>query len=204
MFSNIFKTKERQVWALSLLALGAIMGLIGSFVLSTEAIELAKNANAQLPCSLNSVFNCAAVGNHPTAHVFGFPNAFIGLMTLPVMLTIAVAALMGAKFPKPFMFMAEIGALAGVVFAGWMFLVSFNIIQIFCPWCLTVDVAMLIIFLALTHYNILEGNLYLNDTASDKARRFVKKGFDVLAGVILVVGVIAAIIVKYGSVLWGQ
>ncbi len=204
MFSKYFMNKEeRRVWPLSLLALGAVVGLLASFVLSTEAIDLAKNSQVELPCSLNAVINCAAVGLHPTAHVFGFPNAFIGMMTLPVMLTIAVAALMGTKFPKSFMFMAELGAIVGVVFAGWMFLVSYNVIEILCPWCLTVDAAMLVIFLALTHYNIREGNLYLNDKMDKFARSFVSKGFDILFGVITIFACIAAVVLKFGQALWG-
>lgn len=204
MFSKLLKDKEeRRVWPLSLLALGAIVGLLASFVLSTEAIDLAKNSQVELPCSLNAVINCAAVGSHPTAHVFGFPNAFIGMVTLPVMITIAIAALMGVRFPKPFMFMAELGALVGVIFAGWMFLVSYNVIEILCPWCLTTDAAMLMIFLSLTHYNIREENLYLSGKADKLAHWFINKGFDILLGVVIAFCSIAAIVLKFGPALWG-
>ena len=40
------------------------------------------------------------MANHWSAAILGFPNSFIGVMTLPVMVTIAVALLAGAKFPK--------------------------------------------------------------------------------------------------------
>lgn len=202
MFSNIFKDKERRVWSLSLLAVAAITGIVASFVLSTEAIELAKNANASLPCSVNAVVDCAAVGSHPTASIFGFPNAFVGLLTLPVMLTIAVAALMGTKFPRPFMFMAELGALAGVVFAAWMLYVSFHVIQVLCPWCLTTDVAMIVLFFALTRYNIQENNLYLPKTTNERAQKFVKQGFDILLALLVFVAMAAALILKFGSALF--
>lgn len=202
MFSKLISVEKRHIWTLSALIVGAAAALVASFVLSTEAIQLAKNANTVLPCSLNAVINCAAVGAHPSASIFGFPNAFVGMVTLPVMLVIAVAVLMGTKFPKPFMFMAEIGALAGAVFATWMFYVSYTVIQVLCPWCLTTDVAMLVILFALTRYNILEENLYLGKRANVRAQQFIKKGFDLLAGVLVIVAVTAAIILKFGQTLF--
>lgn len=202
MLSKLFPVRKQHIWILVLLASASAAGLLASFVLSTEAIELAKNADAVLPCSLNAALNCATVGIHPTASIFGFPNAFIGMMTMPVMLTIAVAALMGTKFPKPFMLMAEIGAMAGVVFAVWMFYVSYTVIQVLCPWCLTTDIAMVVLFVALTRYNILEGNLYLSGRAEASARKFVEQGFDILVGLLIVVAAAALIIVKFGQILF--
>ena len=97
MFSKLLPVEKRHIWTLSALAIGAFLGIVASFVLSTEALELAKNSNAVLSCNLNAVVNCASVGLHPSASIFGFPNAFLGVMTLPIILVIAVAILMGEK-----------------------------------------------------------------------------------------------------------
>ena len=202
MLSKLFPAKKEHIWTLILFAVASATGLLAAFVLSTEAIELAKNADAVLPCSLNAALNCATVGAHPTASIFGFPNAFIGMLTMPVMLTIAVAALMGTKFPRPFMLMAELGAIAGVVFAVWMFYVSYTVIQVLCPWCLTTDIAMVVLFVALTRYNILEGNLYLSGRSEAAARKFVGQGFDILAGLLVIVAAAVLIILKFGQTLF--
>lgn len=202
MFSRFFAAKKEHIWTLVLFAVSSATGLIAAFVLSTEAIELAKNANATLPCSLNAALNCAAVGAHPTASIFGFPNAFVGMLTMPVMLTIAIAALMGTRFPRPFMFMAQLGAAAGVIFAAWMFYVSYTVIQVLCPWCLTTDIAMVVLFISLTRYNILEGNLYLSKRIDTIARKFVAQGFDTLVGVLVIVLATALIILKFGQTLF--
>lgn len=202
MFSRLFPAKKEHIWTLVLLAVASATGLLAAFVLSTEAIELAKNANAVLPCSLNAALNCATVGAHPSASIFGFPNAFIGMMTMPVMLTVAVAALMGAKLPRPFMLMAELGAIAGAMFAIWMFYVSYTVIQVLCPWCLTTDIAMVVLLVALTRYNVLEGNLYLNGRVDATARRFVSQGFDILVGFLVIVTAAALVIIKFGQTLF--
>jgi hypothetical protein len=109
---------------------------------------------------------------------------------------------MGVKFPKSFMFMAELGAAGGVLFALWMFYVSYTVIQVLCPWCLTTDIAMLLIFFSLTRYNIQEKNLYLGKRADAFAQHFVRQGFDALSGVILVVAAAAMIILKFGQTLF--
>lgn len=177
----------------------AALGLLTSFVLSLEAITLAAHPNAELACSINAVLNCAAVGSDPSASVFGFPNTFIGMMAFPVMITIAVAALMGAKFPKPFLFGGFLGSVVGIVFAGWMLYTSFFVIQILCPWCLTLDVAMIGLFVMMFRIAVNERALYVSKQTQKKLEMFSNKDFDILVGVIAVISIAAAIIAKYGS-----
>mgnify|MGYP000161294020 CR=1 FL=1 len=83
-------SKRRQFAALALL-LGSGLGLLASFVLSIEALTLAKNSHAVLNCDLNAAISCSVVANHWSAALLGFPNSFIGMMTLPVMVKIGRA-----------------------------------------------------------------------------------------------------------------
>ena len=186
-------SKRRQLAALALL-LGSGLGLLASFVLSIEALTLAKNSHAALNCDLNSVISCSAVANHWSATLLGFPNSFIGMMTLPVMVTIGVALLAGAKLPKWFMWGAQLGAVAGLLFAGWMFYMSYVEIGALCPWCLTLDAGMLLIFYGLTRHNI------LNKIIEHRGlRRFVDQGYDTLVLASVAALIIMAILAKFGS-----
>ena len=186
-------SKRRQLAVLALL-LGSGLGLLASFVLSIEALTLAKNSHAALNCDLNSVISCSAVANHWSATLLGFPNSFIGMMTLPVMVTIAVALLAGTKFPKWFMWGAQLGAVAGLLFAGWMFYMSYVEIGALCPWCLTLDAGMLLIFYGLTRHNV------LNKIIEHRGlRRFVDQGYDTLVLASVAALVIMAILAKFGS-----
>ncbi len=99
----------------------ACLSLYASFVLSTDAIRLAANPKVGLPCNLNEVINCSAVARSWQAGLFGFPNAFLGLMAEPVVITIAVASLAGVRFPRGFMLAAQIVYGLGFVFAYWLF-----------------------------------------------------------------------------------
>lgn len=204
IFSRWFgsqKNARDNMWIFSVLTVGAGLGTLGSFVLSIEAIELAKNADAVLSCSINAVLNCAAVGNHPSAQLLGFPNSFIGLATMPVMLAIAVAGLMGAKFPKLFTKLAQLGAVFGLLFAIWMFYMSYSVIGILCPWCLTVDVGMIMIYFAITRYNVRENNLIVSGLGA-KLQPYFAKDYDKAAMIGMIVIAIVMIILKFGDSLF--
>ena len=188
---------KRQNLAAFIMLAGSALGLLASFMLSIEALILAKNSHAVLSCDLNSVLSCSTVANHWSATILGFPNSFIGVMALPVMVTIAVALLAGAKFPKWFMQAAQAGAVAGVVFAAWMFYMSYIEIGALCPWCLTLDVGMTLIFFGLTRYNILRKNISWRG-----AQKFVSGGYDALIAVSVIVLVVVAIIAKFGGQLF--
>lgn len=191
------KDLKRQNLAAFIMLIGSALGLLASFMLSIEALILAKNSHAVLSCDLNSVLSCSTVANHWSATILGFPNSFIGVMTLPVMVTIAVALLASAKFPKWFMQAAQAGAVAGMAFATWMFYMSYIEIGALCPWCLTLDVGMTLIFFGLTRYNILRKNISWRG-----AQKFVSGGYDALIAVSVIILVVVAIIAKFGGQLF--
>lgn len=155
----------------------AIISLIAAWVLSYDAIVLAANPNAELACSINSIFDCAKVGTTWQANVFGFPNAFLGLISEPVVMTIAVASLCKVRFPRWFMLTANICYFLGVIFAYWLLYQSTFVIGALCPWCLTVTLSTTFVFTSMTQWNIHENNLFLPERAQAKALAFVKGGW---------------------------
>lgn len=152
------------------------LSLIASFVLSHDAIILAADPNAILDCSINPWLDCAKVGTTWQASVLGFPNAFLGMIAEPVVMTIAVASLWGTKFPRWFMFTANVVYLLGVIFAYWLLFQSTYVINALCPWCILVTISTTFVFISMTHWNILENNLYLKPKAHEKAVKFARGG----------------------------
>lgn len=203
---NYFTHEDKKLrdnrWIFASMLVGAIASLIASFVLSVEAIELAKNADAVLACNFNAVLNCATVGLHPSAHLFGFPNSFLGLIAEPIVITVAIAGLAGTKFPRLFMFVAQIGYTLGLIFAFWLFGMSYFVIGALCPWCLLVTATTTFVWFAITRYNIREGNLYLSAKIEKKLHQFIDKDYDkvILFGVVFIL--VAAILGKYGPYLF--
>lgn len=202
-FTHEDKTLRDNRWIFGSMLVGSILSLIAALVLSVEAIELAKNPNAVLSCSINVVLNCATVNSHPSAFLFGFPNSFLGLITEPIVITVAIAGLAGIKFPRSFMFAAQVGYTLGLIFALYLFAVSFFVIGALCPWCLLVTLTTILVWFAITRYNIRENNLYLPRNIQKRLHLWVERDFDKLLMWSLVVFLIAAILLKYGEGLLG-
>lgn len=200
---EFFTHKDRNLrdnrWIFISMLVGALLSLLAAFVLSVESIQLAKNPDAQLSCSINIVLNCATVAKHPSANLLGFPNSFIGMMAEPVVITVAIAGLAGIAFPRRFMFVAQIGYTLGLIFAWYLFYTSFVVIGALCPWCLLVTLTTTMVWFAITRYNTREENLYLPKKASKTLQGWIAKDYDKFMLASIVVVAIAAIIIKYGD-----
>jgi len=190
-------------WIFASMLVGALLSLLAAFVLSVEAIQLAKNPNASLSCSVNVVLNCATVAKHPTSELFGFPNSFLGMIAEPVVITVAIAGLAGIAFPRRFMFSAQIGYTLGLIFAIYLFFTSMFVIGALCPWCLLVTASTIFVWFSITRYNIRENNLYLPKKIQKAAHTFIEKDYDKVVLGSLIVAIVAGILLKYGDGLLG-
>ena len=198
-FRHNDKKERDNRWIFASMLVGSVLSLLASFVLSVEALELAKNPDATLSCSINVVLNCATVAAHPTAELFGFPNAFLGLIAEPVVITVAIAGLSGIRFGRRFMFAAQIGYSLGFIFAYYLLYTSYFIIGALCPWCLLVTLTTTLVWFAITRFNIRENNLYLPKKLQRTLHRFIERDYDKLVMWGLIVFIILAIVVKYGD-----
>lgn len=170
------------------------LGLIASFVLSVEAITLAKDPFAQLSCDLSDKISCATVGLSWQASLLGFPNAFLGLVTEPVVITLAVAALGGVRFPRWFMVTAQVFYAIGFVFAIWLFFQAYFVIGALCPWCLLITVTTTLVFASMTRVNLMDNNVGLSPRAHERVVAWLRIGVDTWV-VILLIAVMAAMVV---------
>lgn len=198
MFNLFRHARQRSdVWIFTTMAISAALSLIASFVLSVESIEIVKNPDAALSCSINEIINCASVMKHPSSDLFGFPNPFLGLMTEPIVITVAIAGLAGVRFPRPFMMAAQVGYAAGLIFAYYLFFVSVFEIGALCPWCLLVTLSTTLVFASLLHYNIREDNLYLSEKTSKRLKEWVNKGYDRFVTAVTLAALTFVVLFKY-------
>lgn len=193
------ETVKSNRWIFGTMLVFGVVGLIAAFILAVEKIHLLQDPTAELSCSINVVLNCASVMETWQSSLFGFPNPLIGLMTYPVVITIAVAGLAGVRFPRPFMFAAQIGYGLGLIFAYWLFFESVYVIQILCPWCLFVTAATTLLFDSLLRYNLRENNLYLSKAAHKKALAFLKKDYDKVLVAVWLLLMIVLVFLQFGE-----
>lgn len=173
----------------------SIIGLIAALVLSIDAVALAANPDVVLSCNINSKISCGTVGTSWQANLLGFPNAYLGLMAEPVVITLAVAGLGGVRFPRWFMLLAQAVYAIGFVFAYWLFFQSYFVIGALCPWCLTITVTTTLVFMSLTRINILEGNF--GEAVRQKLAYPLKVGADIAVTVILIAILAAMVLTRY-------
>ncbi|MGO3814777.1 MAG: vitamin K epoxide reductase family protein [Cellulosimicrobium funkei] len=178
-----------------------LLSLTAAFVLSYYAVLLAGDPGAVLSCDVNTVLSCGTVAQSWQAQVFGFPNAFLGVVAEPIVITTAVAALGGTRFPRWFLFAAQCVYLLGVVFAYWLFYQSMFVIGALCPWCLLITVSTTLVFASLLHWNVLEDNLYLPRGAQARLLGFVRSGAYGYLVAAWLVGLAALVLLKYGPAL---
>ena len=180
----------------------SIIGLIASLVLSVEALALAEDPLAELGCNINAVLSCGTVGASWQASLLGFPNAYLGLIAEPVVITLAVAALGGVRFPRWFMLSAQVVYFIGFAFAYWLFYQSYFVIGALCPWCLTITVTTTLVFVSMTRVNLLDNNFRLSAGAYTTISGWLRAGADTLGAILLFAVLIAMIVLKYGSALF--
>jgi uncharacterized membrane protein len=176
--------------------IGSLIGLVASFVLAVDALILAADPNAIFSCDINSKISCGTVGTSWQANLLGFPNAYLGLISEPVVITVAIAALGGVVFPRWFMVTAQAFYSIGFAFAYWLFFQSFFVIGALCPWCLTITVTTTLVFFSITRVNILNGNLRFG-RATPKVQSLVKGWVDVYVMIIILAVFAAMVVVRY-------
>ena len=200
---RVRRLRHANGWIYGTMLVSACLSLTASFVLSVDAMRLAADPGAALSCNINAVISCGTVASSWQAHLFGFPNAFLGLVAEPVVITIAVASLGGVRFPRWFMFSAQVVYTIGVLFAYWLLYQSMFHIGALCPWCLLITVSTTLVFATLTHINLREGNLFLPSAANSTLAGAVKADLDVVVVTIWLLILALAVVLKYGSALFG-
>jgi uncharacterized membrane protein len=180
------------------MAVSGVLGLLTSFVLSIEAWRLAADPDLALGCDLSSVVSCTAVAKTWQAQLLGFPNAFLGIAFEVVVITVAVAAMGGVRFPRWFMLATQALYTVALAFAWWLFSQSYLVIGALCPWCLLITVTTTLVWAGLTRWNVRDGHLRLPGRAGPWAREFVAAGYDWYVTAAVLIVFLAAVLLKYG------
>ena len=202
LIDRFHTSRQSNTWIFSTMLLSACLSLLASFVLSVDAIDLARDPGAQLACNINAAISCGTVGVSWQAHLLGFPNAFLGMVAEPVVITIAVASLAKVRFPRGFMLAAQIVYTIGVVFAYWLFFEAMFVIGALCPWCLLITLSTTLVFSSLTHVNLRDNNLFLSERAHQRATAALRMGLDALIVVLWLAAIVVLVFTHNGAALF--
>ena len=98
---------------------------------------------------------------------------------------------------------AQVVYLIGLLFAFWLFYESYFVIGALCPWCLLVTLTTTTVFTSLLRVNILDNNLGLSQRTYTWLTSWLHAGADTLGVIVIFAILIAMIVLKYGSALFG-
>ena len=175
------------------------LSLIASLVLSADAITLAKQPTVKLACDINAIVSCGKVARSWQSNLLGFPNAFLGLMSEPVVIAVAIAGLGLVAFPRWFLRTAHVFYLAGLAFAFWLLSQSFFVIKALCPWCLLVTLSTVTVFATMSRINIMENTWALSEENHQKLVNFLDRGWGRVLYTLTYSILALAIFFKYGT-----
>ncbi|MFB9908603.1 vitamin K epoxide reductase family protein [Allokutzneria oryzae] len=141
------------------LTVGGALGTAASFALVVEKFLLLANPFHIPSCTVDAVLSCGSVMRSPQAELFGFPNPVLGVIAFPVVTTLGVVLLTGARLPRWVWLGLQVGATLGVVFVHWLIIQSLYDIRALCPYCMVVWAATIPVFWYTTAHNLDRGYL---------------------------------------------
>ena len=123
-------------------------GLFGAGMLTYERIRQQILPSETLSCDLNVWVSCGSVMKRDQAHIFGFPNSWVGVVGF--ILVVGFAA-MQIFFNRQYSKRVWAGFVAGLCFAltfvGFLLSQSLFVIHILCPYCMVVWAATIPLFI---------------------------------------------------------
>ncbi|MGW2008491.1 vitamin K epoxide reductase family protein [Streptomyces sp. G7(2002)] len=143
-------------FALLLVITGAL-GILASWIITLDKIELLKNPNHKPACTFNPIISCTNVMQSKQADVFGFPNPMAGLVGFGAVVAIGMALLAGARFRRWYWAGLNIGTGLAAVFCMWLMVQSLYHINSLCLWCTLTWCVTILMFWCTTVHNLKHG-----------------------------------------------
>ena len=139
-----------------ILIVGSIIGLLASFILTVDTIEIIKNPRVDLPCNINPFVSCTSVATTWQSEIFGFPNSLLGITAFAMLFAVGVMLFSGGRSKKPLWLLVNLGTLAAMIFVFWFFFESVYRIGSLCLYCMIVWAVTWPLFLYTTVWNYRE------------------------------------------------
>ena len=163
-----------------ILMIAGVIGVIASFTLTYDKIQLLQNSDYSPPCNINPVFSCGSVMKAEQASLLGVPNSVFGLIAFSMLFTFGFLLAGGAKVKRTVWLGAQLAATAGVVFMHYLFFQGVVRINTICPWCFLVWIITIPVFWYITQFNLQQQNIKLPAALAPVSAFVQKHHLDIL------------------------
>lgn len=154
---SLWRTSQKKL-GIALLVL-SIFGLVASFTLTYDTIEIIKNPDFNPACNVSPIVSCGKALASSQSELLGIPNPVYGILAFTALLTLAVTLMAGAKYKKWFWMLVETVAVGGVAGTLYLFFFSMYWLGSICPWCSLVWASTIAIFWLITTHLVATGFL---------------------------------------------
>ncbi len=141
-----------------MLVAGAI-AMLASILLAVEVFNRLHDPLYTPVCNLSPIFSCTSVADSPQAHVFGFPNYFIGIAGFAAVASLGAALLAGAAFKRWLWRAVQAGVTLAMLFTAWLQFESLYRIGALCLYCMAIWTSVIPVFWYVALYNLSQGHI---------------------------------------------
>ncbi|TFH98337.1 vitamin K epoxide reductase family protein [Micrococcus lylae] len=177
----------------AMLLITSLVALAATIIIIVERALLAVDPNHRTSCDLNPWMSCGKVMQSWQAGTFGFPNTYVGIVGFSVLITVAVSLFSGARFARWYWLLMNLGILAGLGFAVWLWYAAVYQINTLCLYCMIVWAMVIIQAVMVTSATIQNGLIPASEGLRSRAREFA---WPVV--VLLYLAVAASIVLRFG------
>lgn len=144
-----WKHKEKNGLAPLIITIAGLIGMVDSFYLVMEYLDVLAHPGVITPCTVNSLVSCTLTVQGVWGHYFPtIPNPMLGMLWYAGCLTYGLTRMLGSTFSKQAR-MAVLSLLAlGLLFSYRLYLASILELGGVCPFCLTSTTMSTLILLA--------------------------------------------------------
>lgn len=152
-------------------------GIIASLALSIERVNLLKDPNAHLFCSINNAFSCTSVMTSPQAEILNFPNSFLGLIGFSFVFVYGLVLFFFKERQRILDLIFLAGITGAFVFSYWLLFQSVYVIKSLCIYCILSCFSATNIFFAQTLLVLNDRLININDKFNEKIAVFIRKRY---------------------------
>lgn len=157
-----------------LLATTGLLGLLASFALTYDKIQILKTPTYTPSCNINPIFSCGSIMNSEQAAILGIPNSIFGIAAFSALITFGVLLYFKTRFSRSVWIIAQVIAAFGVLYMHYLFFQGVYRINAICPWCFVVWMVTIPVFWGVTVYNLKQKNI-LTSTRLRPISTFIQK-----------------------------
>ena len=143
-------------FAITLIVTG-VVGWWAAFSLTLDKIAVLKHPDAVLDCNVSVLVQCGKNLGSWQGSVLGFPNPIIGLAAWIAPILVGVSLLAGARFPRWYWMLFNLGVAGAMAFVIWLMHESIFDLGTLCPWCMLTWSMVIPLFFTVTVRNAAAG-----------------------------------------------